>query len=71
VHTVFWLIDLRERYHFEEHGVDRRIILKFIFKKWDGDAWTGLSWLRTDKWRAHVNAVNLRAQQNARNSLTS
>jgi hypothetical protein len=26
-------------------GVDRRIILKWIYKKWDG-AWTGLSWLR-------------------------
>ena len=26
---------------------DRRIILKWIFRKWDVDgAWTGLSWLR-------------------------
>jgi hypothetical protein len=23
-----------------------RIILKWIFKKWDGAAWTGLIWLR-------------------------
>jgi hypothetical protein len=22
------------------------MILKFIFNKWDGDAWTGLLWLR-------------------------
>jgi len=22
------------------------IILKFIFKEWNGDAWTGLLWLR-------------------------
>jgi hypothetical protein len=27
-------------------GVDGRIILKQNFKKWDGEAWTGLSWLR-------------------------
>jgi hypothetical protein len=26
-------------------SVDGRILLKLIFKKWDG-AWTGLSWLR-------------------------
>jgi hypothetical protein len=29
-------------------GVDRKIILKCIFKKWDcGNGWTGLIWLRT------------------------
>jgi hypothetical protein len=26
-------------------GIDERIILKWIVKKWDG-AWAGLSWLR-------------------------
>jgi len=24
-----------------------RIVLKWIFKKWDREAWTGLIWLRT------------------------
>jgi hypothetical protein len=27
-------------------GVDGRIILRWIFGKWDGGAGTGLSWLR-------------------------
>jgi hypothetical protein len=34
--------------HFEEQGVDRRIILKWNLKKWDR-VWTGLIWLRIGK----------------------
>ena len=32
--------------HFEGPGVDRRVILKYIFKKWDGKERTGLIWHR-------------------------
>jgi hypothetical protein len=46
VHTGFWWRDPREGDHLGDPGVDGRIIiLKWIFKKWDG-AWAGLSWLR-------------------------
>ena len=43
-HTGFWWGKLRERDHLEDKGVDRRIILKGIFRCWDG-ALTALIWL--------------------------
>ena len=38
--------DPKERNHLQDLGLDRTIILKWIFKKWDGKSWTGMFWLR-------------------------
>jgi hypothetical protein len=63
VHTGFWWGD---------PGVNGRIILKWMFKKWD----RGIDWIELaqdrDRRRALVNAeMNLRVPQNAGNFLTS
>jgi hypothetical protein len=42
-----WWGNLRERDHCGDPGVDGRIILRWIFRKWDVGVWTGLNWIRT------------------------
>jgi len=44
-----WWEDLREGDDLEGPGVDVRMILKCIFKKLNGDAWTTLIWLRIER----------------------
>jgi len=34
-HTRYWWGNLRERGHLGDTGVDERIILRWIFRKWD------------------------------------
>ena len=44
--TGFWWGNLRERNHWGGPGVDGRIILRWVFRKWGVGGWTGSSWLR-------------------------
>jgi hypothetical protein len=46
--------NLRERDHWGDPGVDRRIILRWIFRKWDVVVCTGLSWLRIETSGRHL-----------------
>jgi hypothetical protein len=39
---------MRERDHWGDPGVDERLILRWVFRKWDVGLWTGLGWLRID-----------------------
>ena len=41
VYTGFWWGNPRERNYLGNPSVNESIILKWIFRKWDEEAWTG------------------------------
>jgi hypothetical protein len=64
VHTGFWWGKLRKGDHSEDPGIDGRVTLKWIFKKWNGE---NRDWIDVaqdkDRWRAVANVViNIRIQ---------
>jgi len=45
---------MRERDHLKDPGIDGRIILRWIFRKSDVEAWTGSSWFRIGTGGGHL-----------------
>ena len=40
--------------HLENPGVDGRVILRWIFRKWDVGVWTGSIWIRIETGGGHL-----------------
>jgi len=45
---------VRERDYLGDPGIDGRIILRWIFGRWDVGVWTGSSWLRIGTVGGHL-----------------
>jgi len=54
VYSGFWWGSLKEKDHLGDRGIDKRIILRWIFRKWDVGVLTGSSWLRIGKDGRHL-----------------
>ena len=50
----FWWGNMWERDYLEDPGFDGLIMLRRIFRKWDGGTWIGLIWLRIRTVAGHL-----------------
>ena len=54
LYAALWWGNLRERSYVEDPGVDWRIILRWIFRRWAVRVWTGSSWLKIGTGGGHL-----------------
>ena len=50
----FWWGNLRKRDHLRDPCVDGRLTLRWVFRKWDVEAWTETSWIRIGTGGGHL-----------------
>jgi hypothetical protein len=51
---VIWWENLRERNHLVDPGAVGKIILRWMFKKWNVKVWIGSIWLRIGTGGGHL-----------------
>jgi hypothetical protein len=58
VYSAFWWGNPKRRDHLEDPGIDGRIILRWIFRKWAGRGMNCIDLAQDrDRWWALVNSV--------------
>jgi len=53
-YTGFWWGNLKEKDHLVDQGIVGRMILRYVFRKWDVGVWTGTSWIRIGTGGGHL-----------------
>jgi len=60
LYTGFWWGNLDERDHLEDPGENGRVILRYIFRKWDVVLWTEKICLRIGRGGGHFGFREMR-----------